>query len=881
MLVASRLALAVTLLQFCPRSQGAPHDQAPASDPSDPVDAPARASAKSVTPAGMLTVQDPTDANIARMTADMLETWQYAQHPFDQEIAGKFLDRYLDTLDYSHMYLLKSDLADFEPYRTNLQILTMKDHDTSPCWKIFARFMERAGERAVYVTNLLATEKFDFTGNDRFIANRHTLPYPQDITEAREFWRQELRCEYLDQLLAAADITYTGPLTFDSKGADVALKRDKLHNVSFDFLPKTFLSKDGRQIAWISPGENDGSNLTLRVDVASADNLKKTTNNFFNASGDLLGDISFHHLKAETNNAALEAVIHLNEKNLPEIYKTLTNHYVQGLKNYQDLDRDRVFEIYMNSLARAYDPHSDYMGHAEAENFEIQMKLSLFGIGALLMQDGSYCKISELKEGPAAKSGKLKPGDRIIAVAQTNSEPVDVVGMPLDKVVEMIRGPKGTQVTLTIIPSDSPDPSIHKEVSLIRDEIKLEDAAAKARLYEEPKANGHPALNLGVIDLPSFYADGDEPEMANNGVPSASKDTTTDVARLIRRFKKEHVDGIILDLRRNGGGYLEEAIKLTGLFIPRGPVVQTKDPNGDIVVDSCRDSSVLYDGPLIILTSRFSASASEILAGALQDYNRALIVGDHSTFGKGTVQTMLELKPLLQQRHLDFAYNPGSLKITIKKFYRAAGVSTQLKGVVSDVELPSVWNYATDEVGESSLPNALPCDEVPSADLENLNRVAPYLSQLQQLSRQRIATDRDFAYIHEDIADFLKDQADKSISLNEAARLAEQKTRTERAQERKKERLSRKKSDDKVFDITLKNVDKPQLEPEVVKTNSIAAAGDLDFNDAAGEVGALANEGDSPGEDASELDPTLTEARRILADYVSMINKQPIISQAP
>jgi carboxyl-terminal processing protease len=344
------------------------------------------------------------------------------------------------------------------------------------------------------------------------------------------------------------------------------------------------------------------------------------------------------------------------------------------------------------------------------------------------------------------------------------------------------------------------------------------------------------------------------------------------VARLIRRFKKEHVDGIILDLRRNGGGYLEEAIKLTGLFIPRGPVVQTKDPNGDIVVDSCRDSSVLYDGPLIILTSRFSASASEILAGALQDYNRALIVGDHSTFGKGTVQTMLELKPLLQQRHLDFAYNPGSLKITIKKFYRAAGVSTQLKGVVSDVELPSVWNYATDEVGESSLPNALPCDEVPSADLENLNRVAPYLSQLQQLSRQRIATDRDFAYIHEDIADFLKDQADKSISLNEAARLAEQKTRTERAQERKKERLSRKKSDDKVFDITLKNVDKPQLEPEVVKTNSIAAAG---------EVGALANEGDSPGEDASELDPTLTEARRILADYVSMINKQPIISQAP
>jgi carboxyl-terminal processing protease len=829
----------------------------------------------------MLTVQDPTDAHIARISAEMLETWQYSQHPFDQEIASKFLDRYLDTLDYSHMYLLKSDLADFEPYRTNLQILTMKQHDTSPCWKIFARFMERAAQRVTYVTNLLATEKFDFSGHDRFIANRHSLPYPQDMAEAREFWRQELRCEYLDQLLTSPDIQFTGPLTFDAKGAEVALKRDKTHPLSFDCLPKAFLSKDGREIAWVNAGANDASNITVRVDLPSRENLKGTTNNFFTASGDLLGDISFHHPKAETNTAALEAVIHLNQKNLPEIYKTLTNHYVQGLKNYKDLDRDRVFGIYVNSLARAYDPHSDYMGHSEAENFEIQMKLSLFGIGALLMQDGSYCKISELKEGPAAKSGKLKPGDRIVAVAQTNSEPVDVVGMPLDKVVEMIRGPKGTQVTLTIISPDAPDPSIHKEVTLIRDEIKLEDYAPTARLYEEPKANGLPAVKLGVIDLSSFYANGDAPELANNGTASTSTDTTTDVARFIRRLKKEHVNGIILDLRKNGGGYLEEAIKLTGLFIPRGPVVQTKDPNGDIVTDSCRNSSVLYDGPLVILTSRFSASASEILAGALQDYNRALIVGDHSTFGKGTVQTMQDLKPFLDQRHLDYAYNPGSLKVTIKKFYRAAGVSTQLKGVVSDIELPSIWNHATDEVGESSLPNALPCDEVPSADLENLNRVKPYLPQLQQFSKQRLATDRDFAYIQEDIADFLKEQADKSISLNKAGRLDEQKARAERLQARKKERLSRKKSDDKVFELTLKNVDRPQLEPPLVKTNAIAAASEPLFDDADGEVGAVAGAADSANEDPSDLDPTLTEARHILADYVAMINREPIISKAP
>jgi carboxyl-terminal processing protease len=503
------------------------------------------------------------------------------------------------------------------------------------------------------------------------------------------------------------------------------------------------------------------------------------------------------------------------------------------------------------------------------------MKLSLFGIGALLQKDGSFCRVEELKEGPAAKSGKMNKGDRIIAVAQTNAEPVDCVGMPLDKVVEMIRGPKGTEVTLTIIPSGADD-SVHKEVSLIRDEIRIEDQAVKAKLYEEPKGNGHPAMKLGVIDLPSFYADSGPQELASTGAGGHPTTTHGDVARLIKRLKKEQVDGIVLDLRRNGGGYLDEAIKLTGLFIPRGPVVQTKDPNGDIVTDDCRNTSVLYDGPLVILTSRFSASASEIFAGALQDWNRALIVGDHSTFGKGTVQTMQELAPWMDQKHLDYAYKPGSLKVTIKKFYRAGGVSTQLKGVESDIELPSVWNYATDEVGESALPNPMACDEVPTANPENLNRVKPYLTELEQISKQRVAKDQEFKYIQQDIAEFRKEEADKSISLNEAERLAEQKVRTARDEARRKERLARKKSDEKVFDLTLKNVDQPQLEAESAKTNSVAAAsapvsGDMTLDNDS-DVDATAQDGPAP-------DPALTEAKQILSDYISMINKEPVISE--
>ena len=317
-------------------------------------------------------------------------------------------------------------------------------------------------------------------------------------------------------------------------------------------------------------------------------------------------------------------------------------------------------------------------------------KLSLFGIGAILEKPGTYCRIKELKEGPAKRSGQIKEGDRIVAVAQGNtkpldpegttfvtpssdqpvhnSEPVDVIGMPLEKIVEKIRGPKGTQVTLTIIPVDAAD-SVHKEVTLVRDEIKLDEQHAKAMLYEVPSTHG-PPLKLGVIDLPSFYADPKQPEV----------NTTADVSRFIKRLKQEKVDGIILDLRRNGGGYLDEALKLTGLFYPQCPVVHTKYPIGVIFSDPSPDPWPLYDGPVVLLTSVFSASASEILAGALQDYGRALMVGDHSTFGKGTVQTPQQLYSLMKSKNLTYKNDPGELKVTIKKFYRAGGVSTQLQG---------------------------------------------------------------------------------------------------------------------------------------------------------------------------------------------------------
>ena len=820
---------------------------------------------------------DPTQANIAEIEADMLQTWQYSQHPFDQEISTRFFDRYLEMLDYSHIYFLQSDMQEFEAYRTNLHVLTLRDHDMTPCWKIFSRFMERANERIQYVTNLLSSEKFEFKGHDRFIVNRHSLAYAKDMSQLKDFWRQELRCEYLEQLLDAQGIEFSGTISNITEHGgnmtgEVTFARDKARPLDYDYFPTKILNREGRALFPLVR-QVSGSNETIRLHWPKNSRLTKVTNSIYSGAGAQIGEVHFRLvttiLAAATNSPApsdipaptvtnYSAIIHLNETNMAAINKAMTNRYVQMLDNYKDLESDRVFEMYMNALARAYDPHSDYMGHLSAENFAIQMKLSLFGIGAILQRDKNYCKIVELKEGPAAKSKQIKEGDRIVAVAQSNSEPVDVVGMPLDKIVEMIRGPKGTQVTLTIIPVDAAE-SVHKEVTLVRDEIKLEDQAAKARLYEIPAADKSP-LKIGVIELPSFYANNDHPEV----------NTTSDVTKLLNRLKKEKVDGIILDLRHNGGGYLEEAIKLTGLFDPQGPVVQTRDPNGEIVTDPSPEAAPLYDGPLVVLTDVFSASASEILTGALQDFGRAVVVGDHSTFGKGTVQTMQGLTNYMDLKHLTCTYDPGELKVTIKKFYRPGGVSTQLQGVVSDINLPSLDDSA--DVGERSLPNAMPCDSVTSADhLEQLqlNRVKPYLAELQERSQARVAKDKDFGYVREDIAIFRKEQDDKSLSLNMDERMAERKTQTERAETVKKERLSRKKTDEKAFQLTLKNIDSATLESLVTKPLTPRKPVDLDSDDE-----------DSLAE-PSAIDPTLEETKRILSDYIELLKKGPALSKAP
>ncbi|HEY1490254.1 MAG TPA: carboxy terminal-processing peptidase, partial [Verrucomicrobiae bacterium] len=496
--------------------------------------------------------------------------------------------------------------------------------------------------------------------------------------------------------------------------------------------------------------------------------------------------------------------------------------------------------------------------------------LSLFGIGAQLVEDDGYCTISKIIHGgPADKGKQLNEKDRIVAVAQGNKPPVDVVEMELGRVVQLIRGPKGTQVRLTISPAD--DRTARRVVTLTRDEVKLDDSEheASAKLIEMP--DGHGGTNrIGVIDLPSFYATIDLPGNANH----ASKSTTADVTKLIKKLKQEKVAGIILDLRSNPGGSLEEAIKFTGLFIKDGPVVLARDPNGQVTVDSDTDSSVLYDGPLAVMINRFSASAAEIAAAALQDYGRAIVIGDISTHGKGTVQNLNPLKPFVWPATSTATSDPGTVKITIRKFYRVSGASTQLKGVVPDIILPDVLNYS-DDIGESALENPLPWDTIPSAKYDKLNLVEPYLATARQNSDARIATNQDFIYIQQDIEQFKKLQADKTFSLNEREEIKERQSNQARLKARDKEREARKNLGITVYEITVENADQPGL-PEplgktasgsaMIETNKIASA------DSPNTVAAATGKKSEP-----QIDPILGETENILEDYIAAMSANRIL----
>lgn len=535
-------------------------------------------------------------------------------------------------------------------------------------------------------------------------------------------------------------------------------------------------------------------------------------------------------------------VLPLAKTNLADISTQLQKHYDWTLHLLTNWDSDNILSAYLNAMVHAYDPHSDYLNTEHAEDFSIGMSLSLFGIGAQLSEQDGYCTIESLVSGgPAERSKQLHPRDKIVAVAQSNQPPVNVVDVALPKVVGMIRGPQGAEVRLTIMPAE--DPSARRVVTLTREEIKLEDQRAKAKLIES--VNGAGKTNrIGVIDVPSFYA----PIGLPGNEDPATNNVSGDVATLVEKLKKEKVGGIILDLRSDPGGSLEESVKFVGLFIKDGPVVQARSTDKTVTKYPDMDTNILYSGPLVVLANRFSASASEIAAGALQDYGRAVIVGDTNTFGKGTVQQLTPLRPFIWAA-AGATNDPGTLKITIRKFYRVSGASTQFKGVASDIVLPDVLNDAPD-IGEKALDYPLPWDTNAPVVYEPVNMVRPYLRDLQLRSEARVATNQDFIYIRRDIAEFKKLQADRTATLNEGKALQERKKAATKDKARDTERASRPAPDEKIYDITVENAGKPGL--PACETNTVDY-----FSMSEGQV---------------DEEARLKETERILEDYISLLS---------
>jgi carboxyl-terminal processing protease len=464
--------------------------------------------------------------------------------------------------------------------------------------------------------------------------------------------------------------------------------------------------------------------------------------------------------------------------NMEEAIKKLTKRYESIRRSWQQTDNDELLERYLTSMTSSFDPHSSYMAPSTLDNFNIQMRLQLDGIGASLRAVDGYTVVQNIiPEGAAAKQGGLKPEDKIVGVGEGTSGPIeDIVDMKLNDVVKKIRGKRGTTVRLQV---DAADNSGRKTIAITRDTIELKDSEARSQIIPRgKKADGSP-YQVGVIQLPSFYMDMDG---ARLGL-SDYKSTTRDVRRLLEEFKTKNVDAVVVDLRWNGGGSLTEAVNMSGLFINTGPVVQVKDGRGRTQPYNDPDPGLVWPGPLVVMINKFSASASEIFAGAIQDYGRGIIVGDRSTHGKGTVQELKDLtNELFRIRQMP---NMGALKISIQQFYRPGGDSTQNRGVVSDVELPSLTTQL--DVGESDLDYALAFSQVPPLPHDNFHLVdSKLVDALRQRSKTRVGASDYFAKINREIGHYKEQKDKKTVTLNKAKF---QKEREEMDSDKEQEKL--------------------------------------------------------------------------------------------
>jgi carboxyl-terminal processing protease len=541
----------------------------------------------------------------------------------------------------------------------------------------------------------------------------------------------------------------------------------------------------------------------------------------------------------------------LTDKEPEKIQELLQKRFSNRLTRSRQTNNEDVYQLYMNSFTKTYDPHTSYFSPRTSENFNINMSLSLEGIGAVLQLEDEYTKVVSLvTAGPADKAGSLKPNDKIVAVGQGKAgEMVDIIGWRLDEVVQLIRGRKDTVVRLDIITASDGDAD-PKIISIVRNKVELEEQSAQSEIIELEQFGAQ--HKIGVVSIPTFYIDFQALQKGDRNY----KSTTRDVKKLIRDLLSQDVDGLVIDLRNNGGGSLQEAKLLTGLFIERGPTVQIRSKSNRVDILDDRDSSIIYDGPLAVLVNRLSASASEIFAGAIQDYERGIIIGSQ-TFGKGTVQSLLPL-------------NRGQLKLTQAKFYRISGESTQEKGIIPDIKYPS--NYNPESIGESTLDSPLPWDKISATTYRRKHSINHLVPELKSLHDERVSNNAEFNYLSEAFAYRKTRSENDTISLNEKKRLQE-------------------KTDREGFWLALENKRRVALgeepiasldelaeeEPSIASNDGSAQATplyDVEMVDPASAISVLqtddAHEIPEEEEEDKTPDPYLIESGHILLDLISL-----------
>lgn len=737
----------------------------------------------------------PTVSQEAMTLVTLLEQAHYNRDAVGNDYSGVVPD-FMAELDAQHLFFLNSDKARFiQQYAKNAYYNVRFVGNINAAYDIFSTYQSRVESRIKWVFDELKKDQ-DFSANDTYRVDRTTSEWPTDVAAADEIWKLRLKFELVGEILSDA-------------------------------------GKDSKS----STAKTTPDTTTTAAEPAKAD-VKVTIT------------------KPVEKDSTAAGV--LTTAKLDKAKETIRKRYERMLKNLSELDQNDLAEMYLSTIARLYDPHSTYFSAQTFEDFAIQMKLQLVGIGAVLTREDDDCVVKEIVPGgPADLSRQIKPNDKIITVAQPGQEPVEVLGMKLPKIVSMIRGAKGSEVHLLIQPADNPDTSARHEVVITRDLVKLNERRAHAAVFQLPDSLGK-TEPIGVITLPAFYGAADEGD-TDSEKTSASKD----VARLIANLKEQNVKGIVLDLRHNGGGYLTEAIELTGLFINRGPVVQVRNYNGDVTVDEDENPQIAYTGPLAVLVDRFSASASEIVTGALQNYGRAVVIGASSTHGKGTVQQVVDLKQFNQV----LARAPektGAAKFTIQKYYLPSGASTQLKGVIPDIVLPSVDEFIPN-IGESDLPHALKWDQIANSGFDGHPLDAKFIKPLRDASLERQSKLEEFSYLRKNVDWFKARLQQKLISVNLADRQKQKVSDEAFRKEMKAEREQIAKSDYAYKPFYVATPPPPKIK---------APKKDADLDDPIDD--------DDESDTYSKADIHLRESLRIMHDAISLgSNRELWVSNHP